>query len=224
MLCSSVWTRVPGATAAVMTDLIVLCCTLASICRTTWPPCWIRPRMGGLSCSSVPRPGAPASLRHRASRPFWPPPPAGPCARPRRRPRRSRWMPSHPAPPRPATSPPRFGDQPGAQLLRHDLRVRDGQAQLQGDLPVRKVQAHEVKAQHPHAQRLVVRGQHRVGEVVEAGRARLCTDSAGDAAACRRTRPGRPRNWRIQGSTHLAASDAAAPARNAWHRPSSPRG
>jgi len=59
---------------------------------------WIRPRMGGLSFSSVPRPGAPASLRRRPSRPFWPLPPAGLCARPRRRPRRSR--------PRPATLPP----------------------------------------------------------------------------------------------------------------------
>jgi len=29
-------------------------------------------RMGGLSLSSVPRPGAPASLRQRPSRPFWP--------------------------------------------------------------------------------------------------------------------------------------------------------
>ena len=70
-------------------------------CSTTWPPRWIRPRMGGLSFSSVPRPGAPASLRQHPSRPVWPPPPAGPCARPPRRPRRSRWMPSHPAPPRP---------------------------------------------------------------------------------------------------------------------------
>ena len=113
-----------------------------------------------MSFSSVPRPGAPASLRHRPSRPFWPLLPVALCARPQRRPRRSplglqfyRWY---------------FGDQPAAQLLRHSLRVRSIQAQLQADLPVRQVQAHEGEAQHPHPQRLVVPGQHRAGEIVEA--------------------------------------------------------
>jgi len=84
MLYSSVWTRVPGVTAAMMTGLIVACCTLASMRSTTCPPRWIRPRMGGLSFSSVPRPGAPASLRQRPSRPFWQSPPVGPCGQPRR--------------------------------------------------------------------------------------------------------------------------------------------
>src|SRR5918994_2036600 len=101
----------PLATVASVIGLIVVCCTLASMCRTTWPPRWIRPRMGGLSFSSVPRPGAPASLRRRPSRPFWPRPRAGPCAR---------------------------------------------------------VQAHEIEAQYPHPQRLMVPGQRRAGEVVEA--------------------------------------------------------
>src|SRR5437764_10099727 len=67
---SSVWTRAPLATVASMIGWIVVCCTLASMCRTTGPPRWIRPRMGGLSFASVPRPGAPASLRRRPSRPF----------------------------------------------------------------------------------------------------------------------------------------------------------
>jgi len=48
-----------------------------------------------------------------------------------------------------------------------------GQAQLTRNLPVREVQAHEVEAQHPHTQRLVMPGQHRAGKIVEAGRARL---------------------------------------------------
>jgi len=80
----------------------------------------------------------------------------------------------------------RFGDQPAAQLLRHGLHVRNGQDQLTRDLPVGKVQAHEVEAQHPHTQRLVMSGQHhseailrremprsgiKASEVVEAGRA-----------------------------------------------------
>jgi len=60
-----------------------------------------------------------------------------------------------------------FGNQPGAQLLRHGLHIRSIQAQFQGDLPVGKVQAHEVEAQHPHTQRLVVPGQHRAGQVIE---------------------------------------------------------
>jgi len=61
----------------------------------------------------------------------------------------------------------RFGDQAAAQVLRHDLHVRAVQAQLQGNLPVGQVQAHEVEAQHPHAQRLVMSGQHRAGQVIE---------------------------------------------------------
>ena len=56
--------------APVMTGSIVLCCTLASMCRTTGPPRWIRPRIGGLSFSDVPRPGMPLSLRRRPERPF----------------------------------------------------------------------------------------------------------------------------------------------------------
>ncbi len=51
MLYSSVWTRVLGATAVMMIGLIVACCTLASMRKTTSPPRWIRPRMGGLSFS-----------------------------------------------------------------------------------------------------------------------------------------------------------------------------
>jgi len=49
MLYSSVWMKVPSATAALMIGLIVACCTLASLCSTTWPPRWIKPRMNGLS-------------------------------------------------------------------------------------------------------------------------------------------------------------------------------
>ena len=66
-----------------------------------------------------------------------------------------------------------LGRQPVAQLLGHELHVRAGEPQLQGDLPVGEVQAHEVQAQHPDPQRLVMPGQHRAGEVVEAPRAAL---------------------------------------------------
>ena len=65
-----------------------------------------------------------------------------------------------------------FGHEAAAQLLRHGLHVGPTQTQLACDLPVGEVQAHEVEAQHPHAQRLVAAGQHRAGEVVEAGCAR----------------------------------------------------
>src|SRR3954468_19628853 len=67
---------------------IALLWTLASIRSTTRPPRWIRPRIGGLSFASVPRPGAPASRRRRPSRPLLRSRPAGPCDRPRRRPPR----------------------------------------------------------------------------------------------------------------------------------------
>jgi hypothetical protein len=55
-----------------------------------------------------------------------------------------------------------------AQLICHGLHIGHAELQLSGDLPVGEVQAHEVKAQHPHAERLVMAGQHRAGEVVEA--------------------------------------------------------
>src|SRR4051794_39420424 len=61
-----------------------------------------------------------------------------------------------------------FGHEATAQMFRHRLHVGRAQAQLQGDLPVREVQAHEGEAQHPHPQRLMVSGQRRAGEVVKA--------------------------------------------------------
>src|SRR4051795_9203572 len=61
-----------------------------------------------------------------------------------------------------------FGHEATAQMFRHRLHVGRAQAQLQGDLPVREVQAHEVEAQHPHPQRPMVSGQRRAGEVVKA--------------------------------------------------------
>src|SRR3954462_11009916 len=64
-----------------------------------------------------------------------------------------------------------LGGEPAAQLLGHELHVGLAQVQLPGDLPVREVQAHQVEAQDPDPQRLVVPGQDRAGQVVEAGAA-----------------------------------------------------
>ncbi|MDO9713623.1 diguanylate cyclase [Paracraurococcus sp. LOR1-02] len=61
-----------------------------------------------------------------------------------------------------------LGGKAAAQLLRHALHVRGGQAQFRGDLSVRQVQAHEVEAQHPDTQGLVMPGQDRAGQVIEA--------------------------------------------------------
>ena len=66
-----------------------------------------------------------------------------------------------------------LGNQAAAQLLGHGVHVRPVEAQFLGDLAVREVQAHEVQAQHPDPQRLVMAGQHRAGEVVEPPRAFL---------------------------------------------------
>src|SRR3954471_10699043 len=159
--------RVPLATVAAMIGWIVVCCTLASMDSATWPPRWIRPRIGGLSFSRVPRPGAPASLRRRPSRPFWPRPQAGPCGRARRKPHR-------PPPPPPAGLLELWPRGHSADVPSSPAR-RTAQAQFQGDLSVREVQAHEGEAQHPHPQRLMVPGQRRAGEVVEAPGARLAS-------------------------------------------------
>src|SRR3982750_4322301 len=136
---SSVWTRVSVATAASMIGWIVICCTLASMCRTTGPPRWIRPRMGGLSFSSVPRPGAPAGRGRGPNRPLWRQPGC--------------WG---------------FGREATAQMFRHRLHVRPTEPQFRSDLPVREVQAHEGEAQYPHPQRLMVSGPRRAAEVVKA--------------------------------------------------------
>ena len=40
-------------------------------------------------------------------------------------------------------------------------------SQLLGDLPTGKVQTHEIQAQHPYGQRLMVSGEHGFGQVVK---------------------------------------------------------
>src|SRR3954466_14488119 len=52
-------------------------------------------------------------------------------------------------------------------MLGHHLHVRGAQIQFRRDLTVRKVQSHQIKAHHPHPQRLVMTGQHRVRQIVE---------------------------------------------------------
>src|SRR3954454_11197587 len=167
MSYSSVWTRVFRATAAPMIGWIVFCWTLASIRSTTCPPRWIRPSTGGLSFASVPRPGPappPAVAAVRAA-------PFCDVGRPALVPGDDvDLVDLHLAFQRRRGGP---GRQAVPQLLGHELRVRAGEAQLLGDLPVGEVQAHEVEAQHPDAQRLVVPGQDGAGQVVEAVRARL---------------------------------------------------
>lgn len=117
--------------------------------------------MGGFSLSSVPRPGEPLSLRRRPGRLFW---------------RRVAFVPGHHVDliglNRAFQSHWReFGRDPAAQLFAHRLNVRDAQIQFLGDLLVRHVQAHEVQAQHPDPQRLVMSGQNGPGQIVEAGSA-----------------------------------------------------
>jgi hypothetical protein len=48
----------------------------------------------------------------------------------------------------------------------HRLHLRGGQIKLRGDRKVREVQSRQVKAQHPHPQRLVMTGQHRIRQIV----------------------------------------------------------
>src|SRR5215203_272935 len=57
---------------------------------------------------------------------------------------------------------------PGAQLFGHGLYVTDVEIEFPGDLLVRQVQAHEVEAQNPEPQRLMMAGENGIGEVIEA--------------------------------------------------------
>lgn len=59
-------------------------------------------------------------------------------------------------------------DQPLAQVAGHHLNIVLVQSRFPGDLPVRQVQAHEIQAQHPDPQRLVVARRRRSGQIVEA--------------------------------------------------------
>lgn len=59
-------------------------------------------------------------------------------------------------------------DQTLAKLAGHGLDVTFVEIEFLGDLPVRQVEAHEIQAQHPDPQRLVMTGQNRAGEIVEA--------------------------------------------------------
>jgi len=56
----------------------------------------------------------------------------------------------------------RLGHQAGAQLLGHGVHVIFVEVHLLRNQP------HEGQAQHPNPQRLVVPGQHRAGEIIEA--------------------------------------------------------
>ena len=59
-------------------------------------------------------------------------------------------------------------DQTLAELAGHGLDGALVEVEFLGDLPVRQVEAHEIQAQHPGPQWLVMAGQNRAGEVVEA--------------------------------------------------------
>src|SRR5215212_8146204 len=157
---SSVWMSAPVATVASMIGWIVLCCTLATMCRTTGPRRWIRPRMG-----ACPSPACPGLARRPAC--------DGARAAPFGHGRGLALVPGHHVNlvDLHLTLQPGcwgFGYEATAQMFRHGLHVGRAQAQLQGDLPVGEVQAHEGEAQHPHPQRLMVPGQRRAGEIVEA--------------------------------------------------------
>jgi hypothetical protein len=56
-----------------------------------------------------------------------------------------------------------FRDQSLAQMAGHRLNVVLIQSQFPGDLPVRQVQAHEIQAQYPNPERLVMARQNRPG-------------------------------------------------------------
>jgi hypothetical protein len=117
--------RGPLTTIASMIGLIVFCFTLGSMRRTTCPSRWIKPRIGGFSFSSVPRPHAPLSRRRRPARSFFGRPPGCPCARRQRRPHRPR--PRRPASPR----------EPWQPSLREDAMPCRGRHRRSGSTPWR---------------------------------------------------------------------------------------
>src|SRR3954452_23782821 len=125
----------------------------------TSPPRWISPRIGGFSFSRVPRPRSPFSRRLRPSRLFLNGGRVALVAR-----HHVDLVDLHLA------VEPRLGlalNQALAKLFGHGLDIALAEIEFLGDLPVRQVETHEVQAQHPDPQRLVMAGQNRAGQVVE---------------------------------------------------------
>src|SRR3954454_7654208 len=181
-----------------MTGRIVVCRTLASIRTTTSPPRCSRPRIGGFSFASVPRPGAPLSRRRLRGALFG----DG---------RRVALVPGHDidlvdldlAVEDDGRG---SGGKPLPQLLGHRLHVRGAKLELLGDLPVREVEAHEVEAQNPDPQLLMVSGENGPGQVVEAA-------AAGRAAITLAVRLGIiPAMTGDRGALTVRAADAVGPA------------
>ena len=117
------------------------------------------PKTGGPPFSNVPRPGAPLSLRRRPGRLFFN---GGGIS-----------LVSghdmnlvHPDHARQGF-PDRLGGQAPAQPWRHVPGIVPVQSQLPGDLAIRQVQPHEIKAQDPYPHRLVMAGQDRARQVIE---------------------------------------------------------
>ena len=119
--------------------------------------------MGGFSFSKVPRPGAPLRRRRRPGRPFL----GG---------RRIALVARHHidlvdldhALKLDVRS---LRAQAFAQGRRHRLDVILVQIQFAGDLAVGKIEAHEIQAQNPDAERLMMAGQDRAAQIVEASAA-----------------------------------------------------
>jgi len=88
-----------------------------------------------------------------------------------------------------------------AQQFGHGLDIALVKQQFLGDLPVGEVQPHEIQAQDPHPQRLVMAGEDRARQIVEAAAAVLA-----DVALAR-----------VLGVVSPIADDACAGARHA-HR------
>ena len=49
----------------------------------------------------------------------------------------------------------------------HLLSLRDRQIQFTGDLAIRQVEPHEIRAQHPNPQRLMVPRENGVGQIIK---------------------------------------------------------
>jgi len=68
-----------------------------------------------------------------------------------------------------------LGNEALPQLRGHRMDVVLIQAQFPGDLQIGEVQSHEIQAQDPDPQRLMMAGQDRPGQVIEAAAAAFAT-------------------------------------------------
>src|SRR6266511_4060491 len=158
MSYSSVYTTAPLPIVPLISGPIVTCLTSSSIRMTTSPVRCSMPKIGGFSFANVPRPRSPFNRRRRGGRSFFDRLGMALMSR-----HHIDFVAFHLATERDL----RLALHDAlAQLRCHDLGIVRIQIEFLSDLLIREIQSHEVEAEDPGPQRLMMTGEDGTGQVV----------------------------------------------------------